>query len=195
MYKISKICWIVASALILINGLLHLQGIFYTDDLNPAHAELIPPMQSTCIKMEPSANFWNLWIGFNALFSVGLIFFGLTILYLSAKHFFLLCSMHFILLLTIISNAYIVWLGYQYLITAFVISLAVPLLLFVIGYTVVLIGYKELKLSLIPMTDVMIHKYEYSMSTLEAIIRFGNYQINYSSVLHLHLKQSFDLIV
>jgi len=140
MNKASKICWNIASSLILINGILHLHGIFFSEDLNPANPELIPLLNATGIQMDNSANFWKLWIGFNALFSVGLIFFGLIILYLSVKHFSSLSKMHFVVLLTIVSNAYIVWLGYQYLIAAFVVSLSVPLVLFSFGYFLLLAG-------------------------------------------------------
>lgn len=134
MEKTSKYSWMIASVLILINGILHLQGIFFTDDLNPAKADLIPLLQSTGIQMDASASFWNLWIGFNALFSAGLIFFGSVILYLSAKYFTFLKNLHFVLLLTIIINAFIVWIGYNYLISAFTISLSVPLVLYIVGY-------------------------------------------------------------
>lgn len=87
--------------------------------------------------MDASGNLWKLWIGFNAMFSAGLIFIGSINLYLSAKHFQILSDRPFIGLLTIATNAFFVWIGYQYMINAFVLSMSVSLLLFVIGFVLI----------------------------------------------------------
>jgi len=133
----TKVSWIVASAILLICGILHVQGIFFTTDLDPEDAALMELMKSTNIRMDKTGSMWNLWIGFHAMFGVCLVFIGAITLFLSAKHFTFLCKQHFILLLTILSVCFFVWIGYKYLIMAFVISMAVPLLLYVIGYVLV----------------------------------------------------------
>lgn len=135
----TRVSWIIASAILLICGIAHVQGIFFTNDLNPEDATLTELMKTTSIQMDKTGTIWNLWIGFHAMFGVCLVFIGAIILYLSAKHFTFLCKQHFILLLTILSVGFFVWIGYQYLIMAFVISMAVPLLLYIIGYALVLL--------------------------------------------------------
>lgn len=139
----ARISIILASAILLFFGLLHLYGTFFSTDLHPEDIDLITKLKSSNIQMDESGNLWKLWIGFNAMFSVGLIFMGSINLYLSAKNFQLLTGLHFILLLTIVSNAFFVWVGYQYMITDFVISMSIPLLLFVTGFT--LIQFKVFK--------------------------------------------------
>jgi hypothetical protein len=138
MNNVIRISWIVASAILSISGVMHVQGIFFTNDLDPDNAALIELMKSSSIQMDKTGMMWNLWIGFHAMFGVGLIFIGTVVLYLSAKHFSILCKQHFLLLLTIFTVGFFVWVGYVYLITAFVISMAVPLLLYSIGYALVL---------------------------------------------------------
>ena len=135
----AKVTWIIASLLILINGILHLYGIFFSQDLYPEDNSLITLLKSSNIQMDKSGNFWKLWIGFNAMFSVGLIFMGSIILSLSIKHFPFLCKRHFILLLNILSIGFFVWVGHTYMIVDFVIAMMVPLVLFMIGYASILL--------------------------------------------------------
>lgn len=92
--------------------------------------------------MDESGNLWKLWIGFNAMFSAGLIFIGSINLYLSARHFQFFSGRPFIGLLSIATNAFFVWVGYQYMISAFVLSMSIPLLLFVTGFILILIAGK-----------------------------------------------------
>ena len=142
----AKISILVASATLLFFGLLHLHGTFFSTDLHPEDIDLVIKLKSSNIQMDASGNLWKLWIGFNAMFSAGLIFMGSINLYLSAKKFQHLTDLPFILLLTIASNAFFVWVGYQYIITDFVISMTVPLVLFVTGFTLIQVKlYKRVK--------------------------------------------------
>ncbi len=131
----AKISWVIASLIILINGVLHLYGIFFSQDLYPEDSSLITFLKSSNIQMDKSGNLWKLWIGFNAMFSVGLIFMGSIILSLSIKHFAFLCKRHFILLLNILSIGFFVWVGQTYMIKDFMIAMLVPLVLLIVGYT------------------------------------------------------------
>ena len=133
----ARICIILASATLLFFGLLHLYGTFFSTDLHPADVDLIIKLKSSHIQMDETGNLWKLWIGFNAMFSAGLIFIGSVNLYLSAKHFHFLTDQRFILLLTIASNAFLVWVGHRFIITDFVLSMVIPLLLFVIAFTLI----------------------------------------------------------
>lgn len=88
--------------------------------------------------MDESGNLWKLWIGFNAMFSVGLIFIGAINSFLSVKDFQFLTRHYFILLLTIASNTFFVWIGYAYMIKDFAISMFIPLLFYSIAFTLIL---------------------------------------------------------
>jgi hypothetical protein len=44
-----------------------------------------------------------------------------------------------VFLLTIVANAFFVWVGYEYMIKAFLFSMLVPLALFITGYAAILI--------------------------------------------------------
>jgi hypothetical protein len=137
----ARISIILGSAILLFFGILHLHGTFFSTDLHPEDLDLIKKLKSSSIEMDESGNLWKLWIGFNAMFSVGLIFIGCINLYLAAKKIQILAGQHFILLLTIVCNAFFLWIGYQYMINDFAISMAIPLLLFVTGF--ILIQFKS----------------------------------------------------
>jgi hypothetical protein len=146
---IAKISLMAASIILIVCGVMHLQGIFFTEDLNPNSAEALALFKSTSITMDDTSNMWDLWIGFNAMFSIGLIFIGATILYLVTKYFDGLVRLHFLLVLTILSNAFFVWIGYQYMIKAFTLSMLVPLTLYCMGYLVVLTTNYPIKRSIL----------------------------------------------
>ena len=130
----TRINWTVGSAILFICGILHVQGIFYTEDLYPEDTALIGQLKASAIQMDKAGIIWELWIGFHALYGASLIFMGAIILFLSISRFSFLCRQHFILMLTIVTIGFFVWIGYKYLIAAFVISMSVPLILFTTGY-------------------------------------------------------------
>lgn len=140
MNRITKTCLIIASGILLISGVMHVYGIFFSNDLDPDNTALMELMKSSSILMDETGTMWNLWIGFHAMFGVCLIFMGSSILFLCIRHFSFLCKQHFIMLLIIFTNGFFVWIGYAYLIMAFVVSMAVPLLLYSIGYTLIVKG-------------------------------------------------------
>lgn len=132
----ARISIITASAILLFFGLLHLHDTFYSADLHPDDPNLVIRMQLSHIRMSESGNLWKLWLGFNAMFSAGLIFIAFTNLYLFAAKFQTAMRMPFILLFTILTNAFLVWIGLLYMITEFAISMSIPLVLFVTGFTI-----------------------------------------------------------
>ena len=134
----AKISLIVASLIFLICGAMHMHGTFFSTDLHPSNPHLIEALKVSAIKMAESGLMWNLWIGFNAMFSAGLLFIGLTMLYLCVKQFHFLHGNHFFVILTIIANAFFIWIGTAYMIRPFLISMVIPFLLFVTGYVLLL---------------------------------------------------------
>ncbi|MCF0049095.1 hypothetical protein LXM25_03430 [Dyadobacter sp. LJ53] len=134
---LARICLILASAILLFFGILHLHGTFFSTDLYPSDLGLIEKLKTATIQMDESGIIWKLWIGFNAMFSVGLVFIGSVNLYLSTKHFEFIRGKNPILTLTICSNIFFVWIGNRYMISDFAISMAIPLIFFTIGYVII----------------------------------------------------------
>lgn len=122
----------------LIGGILHLHGTFYSDDLHPANMDLLNSLQTSSIKMDKTGNLWQLWIGFNAMFSVGLLFIGAINLFLTIKYFAFQKHQHFISLLTLLSTGYFAWIGFNYIIQAFFYHMLVCFCLYMIGYLLLL---------------------------------------------------------
>jgi hypothetical protein len=133
----ARISILLASITLLFFGLLHLYGTFFSTDLHPNDVDLILKLKSSHIQMDESGNLWKLWIGFNAMFSVGLIFIGAINLFVSVKDFQFLTRHYFILLLTIASNAFFVWIGHLYMIKDFAISMFIPFMLYCVGFTLI----------------------------------------------------------
>jgi hypothetical protein len=136
-HQAARISIIAASVILMFFGLLHLHGTFFSSDLYPADSEITKKLQTSAIQMDESGIIWWLWIGFNAMFSVGLIFIASVNLYLATRHFELIKIIRTILLFTIASNTFFVWTGYNYMISDFGISMAIPLLFFTSGYILI----------------------------------------------------------
>jgi len=84
--------------------------------------------------MDPTGTIWNLWIGFHAMFGICLIFMALSILYLLFRYHELFSRQRFLQVLTILTIASFVWIGYRYLIQDFLIGMSIPFLLFITGF-------------------------------------------------------------
>lgn len=134
----AKISLIVASSIFLICGTMHLHGTFFSADLHPSNPRLIEALKVSAIKMAGSGLMWSLWIGFNAMFSAGLLFIGLMMLYLCVRQFEFLQKNHFFVILTIVVNAFFIWIGAAYMIPPFLVSMVIPFLFFVAAYILLL---------------------------------------------------------
>lgn len=132
--KLFRILWSIGSGILLISGVMHVYGIFFSEDLSPNQPSLIDGMKNTSIQMDPTGTIWNLWIGFHAMFGICLIFMALSILYLLFRYHELFSRQRFLLVLTILTIASFVWIGYRYLIQDFLIGMSIPFLLFITGF-------------------------------------------------------------
>ncbi|WP_160716932.1 LIC_13387 family protein [Chitinophaga solisilvae] len=138
MNKTIKISFLIAASILLTCGVMHVHGIFFSQDLYPENRELMTLMQSSTIQMSPAGIVWDLWIGFHAMFGMSLVFTGALLLYLAVRQFPFLCRQHYIICLYIITIGFFLWTGNRYLIPPFVISMAVPLVLLITGYLIIL---------------------------------------------------------
>lgn len=138
MKTIIKICFITASVLILISGVMHVLGIFFSDDLTPVNNDIKLLMENNPIKMHPDGMLWDLWVGFHAMFGMCLIFIGIIVIILSTQGYYLLEKHSFISILIIIVIGFFVWIGRVYIIQPFVTAFAIPLGLLIIGFILIL---------------------------------------------------------
>lgn len=139
MKKCSKYTYIAAGILLIICGIMHVQGIFYGEDLDPQNPNLIALMKATSIKMDPEGIVWDLWIGFHAMYGACLVFMGLVLAFLSIRNFTLHSTPHFIPLVFLGTVGFFLWIGIKFLITPFVLSMAIIMILLLIGYLTALL--------------------------------------------------------
>lgn len=130
----SKYAYLTAGVLLIICGIMHVQGTFYSDDLHPQNPKLIALMKDTSVKMDATGIVWDLWIGFHAMYGMCLVFMGSVLVFLSISNFALLSAQHFIPLLSLATVVFFLWIGATFLINPFVISMAIIATLLLLGY-------------------------------------------------------------
>ncbi|GGG79362.1 hypothetical protein GCM10007415_09450 [Parapedobacter pyrenivorans] len=130
----SKLCWFLSSGILISSGILHIHGIFFSSDLHPAPERIAEQLKTTSIQMDQTGNFWNLWIGFNAMFGAGLVFMGSLLLYLTRFHFNFLSKKHYISILYVCTLSFFVWIGQKYMIDDFTLVMIALLALYAIGF-------------------------------------------------------------
>lgn len=115
----------------LIAGALHLGGTFLGPDLRPQDPALKARMKEVPLVDSSQTTMWKAWLGFNAILSLGLIFFGVLYGYLSTFHFQVLLQVPLVLWvgavflgsLVVIFQRYLYYLPAVVFATAFVLYL------------------------------------------------------------------------
>lgn len=109
-------------------------GTLFTQDLYPTDRKLVDLMKMSVLEENDKAIFWDAWLGFNASFSIGLLFMGFINLYLALNHVHLLRTEAFIFIGNAFSLACYIAIAKLLLIDAVVISFSVPLLCYMVSY-------------------------------------------------------------
>ena len=128
----AQILIISSAALLLLIGLLHLQGSFFlfNKDLEPRDEDLKEQMKQGALKISPQTSLWRAWIGFNAMLAFGLLLFGLVFGYLALLDFAYL-----------IGTPFLLWVGALYLMSLVVFSWVFLFYLPALAFTFCLILY------------------------------------------------------
>ena len=90
---------LIAAALLLLLGGLHLLYTFHGSKLHPRDPNLIANMQQVTLVLTRDTTVWRAWIGFNASHSLAAILFGLVYAHLALFHPALLFGSRFLLAL------------------------------------------------------------------------------------------------
>lgn len=138
---IAQYLWIAGSVIIGLMGLSHLRATLGTTKLHPKDEQLVKDMQSSTLQISDELNMWKAWIGFNATHSAGTIFIGIINLYLACKQPEFLKSSCFLLLLTVITSAFYVWVAARYWMKAVKILLMIAFACFAVAGILILCDY------------------------------------------------------
>lgn len=114
---LAQILIVSSTVLMLILGILHLQGSFFLfdTDLEPRDSELKAQMKRVALNISPTTNMWRAWIGFNAMFALGLLLFGLVFGYLALFKFSDLTDTPFLLVVGGLYLASLIGFSHRYL--------------------------------------------------------------------------------
>ena len=127
---------ITASAgLMILIGILHLQGSFFLfdRDLEPNDAALKEQMQKGALKISPKTNVWRAWMGFNAMFALGLLLFGLSFGYLALFRFDTLTDTPFLPIIGALYLGSLTLLSGRYLFRIPTLGFALCFILYAVG--------------------------------------------------------------
>ncbi|NLR82781.1 LIC_13387 family protein [Chitinophaga eiseniae] len=136
---IAQYLWETGSAIIGLMGLSHLRATLWTNKLFPRNEKLIEEMRDSSLLISEKLMMWKSWIGFNATHSSGTAFIGIGNFYLALNCFVFLRSSQFLLLLTILTVGFYVWVAWKYWLSVVLIMLSVAWVCFIVAYILMLI--------------------------------------------------------
>ena len=124
-----------SAALVLLSGLLHLQGSFFLfdRDLEPSDPEFKRRMKDVALNISPTTDMWRAWIGFNSLFAAGLLLFGAVFGYLALFEFDALVTTPVLLVVGALYLGSLVVLSQRFLFRLPAAAFALCLGLYVVG--------------------------------------------------------------
>jgi hypothetical protein len=117
------------AAIGLFAGTLHLHSTFFGPDLRPHDPALEAHMQAVAPNVTSQTTMWKVWIGFNAILSLGLMLFGLVYGYLAVFHFAVLRQSLFLLVVggVFLASLVVLWKRYTYDLPVVVFTIALVL--------------------------------------------------------------------
>ncbi|MBC9912755.1 LIC_13387 family protein [Chitinophaga varians] len=136
---IAQYLWETGSVIIGLAGLSHLRATLGTTQLFPRDEKVIADMKKAPLQMTEKLTMWKCWIGFNATHSSGAIFVGIINFYLALRNFAFLSSSQFLLLLTLITMGFYVWVARKYWFTPVFVLLTVAWACFIASYLLLMI--------------------------------------------------------
>ncbi|MGB4845393.1 MAG: hypothetical protein WBP16_13080 [Ferruginibacter sp.] len=110
----AKILWITGSFIYLLLAGLHLVYTFFSNKFLARDTNTVELMKKTHPVLTKDTTMWKAWIGFNGSHSAGGIFLGAINIILAIFYFEFLSGATPILLLTVITSLFYVFLGIKY---------------------------------------------------------------------------------
>lgn len=131
---IAKYLWVLGSVILLLLGGLHVRGTLFTEDLYPRDRTLVDLMSVSLLEIDDKAVFWKAWLGFNASFSIGLLFMGFVNLYLVLKHVEVIKNEPLIFIGNALSLCCYIGIAQWFLTDSVIIAFSLPLLCYLVSY-------------------------------------------------------------
>ncbi|NML41159.1 hypothetical protein HHL17_28455 [Chitinophaga sp. G-6-1-13] len=136
---IAQYLWETGSVIIGLAGLSHIRATLGTNKLFPRNEKLIEDMKSSPLQMTEQLTMWKSWIGFNATHGSGAAFIGIINFYLALHNFSLLMSSQFLLLLTLLTMGFYVWVARKYWFKPVFVIITVAWVCFIASYILLMI--------------------------------------------------------
>jgi len=111
---VAQLLWIFASVVMLGLSSLHLYFTFFSNKFSIRNAEVEEAMKNSHPVLTKKTTVWKAWIGFNGSHSSGIIFMAGINIYLAALQFHLLSQSMFLQALTLVTSAFLLFLGKRY---------------------------------------------------------------------------------
>jgi hypothetical protein len=110
----AQILWITGSLIYLLLAGMHLVYTFFSNKFLARDSKTVELMKQTHPVLTKDTTMWKAWIGFNGSHSAGGIFLGSINIILAIFYFEFLSGATSILLLTVITSLFYVFLGIKY---------------------------------------------------------------------------------
>jgi len=134
---IAKYLWELGSLIMLVLGSIHLYYTFFTNKFSSRSENAISEMKTSHPILTRETTMWKCWIGFNASHGSGAIFIGIINFYLAFKHFVVLQNDSLILLFSILTIVFYVWLAKKYWFKIPIMGILVTLICYAIAYILI----------------------------------------------------------
>ncbi|MGH3090350.1 MAG: LIC_13387 family protein [Rubrobacteraceae bacterium] len=133
---LATVLMVASAAILLVVGVLHLNGTFFGSDLSPRDPALRKSMRETSPVVTNETDMWRCWIGFNVGFSMGLMLHGLIYGFLAIAHSNLLFGSPYLLVVGLLMAGGFVALSKAYLFSAPFVITGISLACYVAGIIV-----------------------------------------------------------
>ena len=134
---IEKYLWATGSFTLMIMGILHLYGTLFTPFMHPRNEKLIPEMKRATLKITDKLTLWKSWIGFNATHGAGVIFLGVSNLYVNWKYREILQHDLILPTLTIVIVSFYCWVAWKFWFKTVTSLLVVALIFLLTSYMLI----------------------------------------------------------
>jgi hypothetical protein len=134
----ARLLWIAASSIYIFLATLHLLYTFFTNKFLAKDSNTVEAMKNTHPLLTNKTTMWKAWIGFNGSHSSGGIFLGMANLFLATLYFPFLAASLPLLLLTVITSLFYLFLGIKYWFNIPLTGIAIATCCYVIAFVIIL---------------------------------------------------------
>lgn len=135
----AKILWITGSAIYIILATLHLLYTFFTNKFLAKDRNTVESMKQTHPLLTNKTTMWKAWIGFNGSHSAGGIFLGAANLLLSVFYFPFLSAAVSLILLTVFTSLFYLFLAIKYWFKIPLTGIAVATICYIVASIIILV--------------------------------------------------------